>query len=238
MYPEKRSRTQNLPPHWLRRTTTWVGVRLRKRWGRARTSRAHPAARALGVRASRRSLRTPPRSLRFASPPPRAPSRRSPPRASDRSSAGRDRQRVLASLGRRSERPARNHGVRSRRAPAQNHQGAFGRRARRARGPTHGSIHRSSDGCPSEHRVPDSYHPRPRLSGRTDVASFIGKRREAKLARSKRVFFAFFPSSSRSAHAALSLPPFLPVRYRRSRAGDPALAFRARDRDLRAAAGG
>ena len=229
MYPEKRSRTQNLPPCGCARTTTWVGVRLRKRWGRARTSRAHPAARALGVRASRRSLRTPPRSLRFASPSPRAPSRRSPPRASDRASAGRDRQRVLASLGRRSERPERNHGVRCRRAPAQNHQGASRRRARRARGPTHGLDPPVLRWVPFGTPVPDSYHPRPPR---------WANRRRIRKENDARVFFAFFHSSSRRAHAALSLPPFLPVRYRRSRAGDPALAFRARDRDLRAAAGG
>ena len=235
MYPEKRSRTQNLPPCGCARTTTWVGVRLRKRWGRARTSRAHPAARALGVRASRRSLRTPPRSLRFASPSPRAPSRRSPPRASDRSSAGRDRQRVLASLGRRSERPERNHGVRCRRAPAQNHQGASRRRARRARGPTHGLDPPVLRWVPFGTPVPDSYHPRPpRWANRRRIRKENDEQRNSRVRNAS--FSRFFPRAR--AHAAFCLPPFLPVRYRRSRAGDPALAFRARDRDLRAAAGG
>ena len=229
MYPEKRSRTQNLPPCGCARTTTWVGVRLRKRWGRARTSRAHPAARARCVRASRRSLRTPPRSLRFASPSPRAPSRRSPPRASDRSSAGRDRQRVLAStrtaIGTTRTKPWRPLPARSR---AESSRCVWTTRA--ARSGTHAWARSTVlRWVPFGTPVPDSYHPRPPR---------WANRRRIRKENDARVFFAFFHSSSRRAHAALSLPPFLPVRYRRSRAGDPALAFRARDRDLRAAAGG
>lgn len=52
-------------------------------------------------------------------------------------------------------------------------------------------------------------------------------------------FFSFSHPSrvTRRAHAALSLP-LRSVRSARERAGDPAPAFRARDRDLRAAAGG
>ena len=104
---------------------------LGKDGGSARSLRAHPAARARGVRASPRSHRTPPRSLRFSSPPPRvtaAPLTTARVRSLVRGKRStKSLRRVLASLERRSERPARNHGVRSRRASAQNHQGTSGR---------------------------------------------------------------------------------------------------------------
>ena len=230
MYPEKRSRTQNLPPQWLRQDDNLGWCEASKEVGpRSNFARTPRSACSLRSRvapfASHTSAFAP-----FREPPPRAPSRRSPPRASDRSSAGRDRPHQSSRLlGRRSERPARNHGVRSRRAPAQNHQGASGRRARRARGPTHGLDPPSSDGCPSEHRCQIRII-HARLAGRTDVAS------EKKTTHAS--FSRFFTRRRAAPRARPLPPPFLPVRYRRSRAGDPALAFRARDRDLRAAAGG
>ena len=230
MYPEKRSRKQNLPPQWLRQDDNLGWCEASKEVG--------PRSNFARTPRSACSLRS--RVAPFASHTSAFAPFREPPSEGTVASltAARVRSRVR---GKRSSKSPRVYSDGDRNDPHETMASAAGALPRRiikvrlddARGalgdPRMGSIHRPPMGALRNTGARFVYHPRPPR---------WANRRRIRKENDARVFFAFFHSSSRRAHAALSLPPFLPVRYRRSRAGDPALAFRARDRDLRAAAGG
>ena len=235
MYPEKRSRTQNLPPVWLRQDDNLGWCEASKEVGPrsnfARTPRSACSWRSrVAPFASHTSAFAPFReplaegtvaSLTAARVRSLVRGKRSSksPRVT-RTAIGATRTKPWRPLPARSRAESSRCVWTTRAARSGTHAWA------RSTGPPMGALRntraRFVSSTPASLGEPTTHPKR--------------KRRAAKLARSKRVFFAFFPRAR--AHAAFSLPPFLPVRYRRSRAGDPALAFRARDRDLRAAAGG
>lgn len=230
MYPEKRSRTQNLPPQWLRQDDNLGWCEASKEVG--------PRSNFARTPRSACSLRS--RVAPFASHTSAFAPFREPPSEGTVASltAARVRSRVR---GKRSSKSPRVYSDGDRNDPHETMASAAGALPRRiikvrlddARGalgdPRMGSIHRPPMGAL-------------RNTGARFVSSTPASLGEPtshpKRKRRTRLFRVFSLVVAPRSRRALSLPPLLPVRYRRSRAGDPALAFRARDRDLRAAAGG
>ena len=202
MYPEKRSRTQNLPPQWLRQDDNLGWCETSKEVG--------PRSNFARTPRSACSLRS--RVAPFASHTSAFAPFREPPSEGTVASLTAARVRSLV-RGKRSSKSPRVYSDGDRNDPHETMASAAGALPRRiikvrlddARGalgdPRMGSIHRSSDGCPSEHRCQIRII-HARLAGRTDVAS------EKKTTHAS--FSRFFTRRRAALTPPSPSPPFFP----------------------------